>query len=436
MHDAIHMQPIDAFRATIRPPGSKSLTNRALLLAALADGVSHLRYPLIADDSQRMIEALRALGFDITLQHEGETIAITGLAGRIPATAAALHLGNAGTAFRFLTAATCLGRGTCKLDGIARMRERPIGQLVDALRQLGATVDYEANEGFPPLRVTADGLPGGEIELATTLSSQYISALLMAGPAMRDGLVLRFAGPVTSQPYVAMTLALMQQFGITAEVDDAFTRIAVQPGTYAAGIYDIEPDASSASYFLAAGAAVPGSTCTIEGLGRRSLQGDVAFADVLHEMGAGLVFGPDFITVMAPPVGQKLRGIDVRMNHIPDTVQTLAAIAPLASSPTTIRDVGNLRVKETDRLEALRIELTKLGCDVTIDGNDLHITPPADGRIQPAMIDTYDDHRMAMSFAVLGLVVEGMHISDPRCVDKSFPTFFDVLHTLGASPVS
>jgi 3-phosphoshikimate 1-carboxyvinyltransferase len=320
------------------------------------------------------------------------------------------------------------------LDGVERMRQRPIGQLVEPLRQLGATIEYLGEEGYPPLRVHGGGLQGGEVEIGSTLSSQFITALLMVGPYMRDGLGIRFTGPVTSQPYVAMTLGLMATFGIRAEIDEAFTRIDVAPGKYQAIDYHIEPDASNASYFLAAAAILPGSQCTIEGLGKGSLQGDVGFADVLAQMGAGLTFGSDFITVLGPREGDKLRGIDVDLNHMPDMAQTLAVVALFADGPTSIRNIGNLRVKETDRMEALRVELAKLGAAVKIDGDDLTITPPATP--QPAAIDTYDDHRMAMSFALAGLRSEGVVINDPQCVNKTFPGFFDYLQQLGQPSVS
>lgn len=427
-------KPIDA---RVRPPGSKSLTNRALLLAMLAQGQSLLRGPLWADDPKQMLGGITALGFEPSVEEGGNTIRLTGLGGRFPAASSTpiqLHLGNAGTAYRFLTAACCLGAGTYDLDGIARMRQRPIGQLVEPLRQLGALIDYLDQQGFPPLRVRGTGgLAGGSITMAPTLSSQYISALLQIGPCCERGITLNFQGPVTSRPYVEMTLALMQKFGAVTKTDDAFTTVRVEPGGYRGTEYDIEPDASNASYFLAAGAIVPGSKCTVQGLGRRSLQGDVGFADVLHQMGAGLAFGDDFITVLAPQGTGKLRGIDIDLNHMPDMAQTLAVVALFAIGPTSIRNVGNLRVKETDRLEALRIELTKLGATAEIDGDDLHIEPPAGNRLTPAAIDTYNDHRMAMSFAIAGLVSPGVTINDPGCVDKTFPDYFEYLARLGVS---
>ncbi len=431
LSDSITIQPTQAFRAAVTPPGSKSLTNRALLLAALAEGPSTLTGVLFADDSRRMLEAMKALGFELTIDEAAHTVRITGRGGRIPSRDSRLNLGNAGTAYRFLTAALCLGEGAYVLDGIERMRQRPVGQLVSALRAIGADIDYLMTDGCPPLEITAKGhLRGGRLTMPPTLSSQYISALLQIGPYCDEGFTLHFDGPVTSRPYVEMTLGLMHTFGITAQVDQAFTTIALAPGKYRATDYAIEPDASNASYFLAAAAITPGSSCTIENLGKRSLQGDIGFADLLHQMGAGLTFGGDFITVIAPPQGQSLRAIDVDLNHMPDMAQTLAVTALFAPGTTTIRNVGNLRVKETDRLAALRNELTKLGALVEIEGDDISITPPADGVIKPAAIDTYDDHRMAMSFAIAGLRTGGVVINDPSCVNKTFPDYFKLLQRM------
>ncbi len=443
--DSVSITPIGPFRTKLRPPGSKSLTNRALLLGALAHGESVLDRILIADDTRQMIAALRALGFQILLDETHRRAHITGLGGLIPPTDTdnvSLHLGNAGTAYRFLTAACCLGDTSAKqakesgyrLDGIERMHHRPIGQLVDALRQLGAQINYIGRQGFPPLQVFGTGLQGGSLEMPPTLSSQYISALLQVAPYCKHGITIRFTGPITSQPYVRMTLELMTVFGSKPQVEPEFKQIHIPPGRYGSVHYQVEPDASSASYFLAAAAMIPGSQCTIEGLGKHSLQGDVGFADVLHQMGAGLLFGDDFITVIAPP--EPLRGIDIDLNAMPDMAQTLAVVAIFAEGTTTIRNIGNLRIKETDRMDALCRELTKLGAQVTIDGDDLIIHPSANSGVavcRGATIDTYDDHRMAMSFALAGLKIPGVVIRDPGCVDKTFPDFFQYLSGLGKS---
>ncbi len=436
MPDQQPVQPLSAFTATLRPPGSKSLTNRALLLAALARGTSTLRDPLWADDTRRMVDALVALGVPVKKTPDGREVTVRGLAGFSTRDSAALDLGNAGTAMRSLTAACSLGIGRYRLDGDSRMRQRPIGELVDALRQLGASIAYDGPPGYPPLIVSGSGLAGGTVVMKPTLSSQFISALLMVGPYCRRPLTLHFDGPVTSRPYVEMTLNLMARFGIQCQVDAGFTTIAVPQGEFRGQDYAVEPDASNASYFLAAAALVPGSRCTIEGLGRQSLQGDVAFADVLHQMGAGLTFGPDFITIMAPPAGTPLQGFHGDLNHMPDMVQTLAAVALFAAGPTTIRNVGNLRVKETDRLGALKTELSKTGARVTINGDDLTIAPaPGDvssGLTAPSGgFDTYNDHRMAMSLALIGLRLPGVRINNPACVAKTFPDYFEYLEGLG-----
>jgi len=424
---SLPIQPIGSFRATLRPPGSKSLTNRALLLAALAQSASTLRGVLFSDDTRVMLQALQQLGFQLRLDEPNHAVQVGGQTGRLPASHAQLHLGNAGTAYRFLTAACCLGEGDYTLDGIERMRQRPIGQLVDALRQLGATIDYLGEEGFPPLRVRGGKLRGGELTMQPTLSSQYISALLHIAPYLPGGLTIDFQGAVTSAPYVAMTLRLMERFGIVAAAAPDLSRIVVPPGAYQGQNYTIEPDASNASYFLAAAAVLKDSSCTIEGLGKGSVQGDIGFADVLHQMGAELLFGRDFITVQSPPADQTLHGIEIDLNHMPDIAQTLAVVALFAQGRTVIRNIGNLRVKETDRLAALHTELSKLGAQVRVEGDDLLIDPPPGNRLTPAAIDTYDDHRMAMSFAVAGLRAAGVVINDPQCVNKTFPDFFEYL---------
>lgn len=435
--ETIEIRPVEPFDARLRVPGSKSLTNRALLLAALAEGESTLRGPLLAEDTRRMIAALETLGVKLEREAGSEDLRVHGTGGAIPRGESRLELQNAGTAMRFLTAACCLpalnpptqdGSGAHVLDGNPRMRERPIGELVDALRAIGARVEYLGQRGYPPLRVHGQGLAGGELRLGPTLSSQYVSALLQIGPCCDAGITLHFDGPVTSQPYVAMTIGLMRRFGAAVEVDEAFTRLRVEPGGYRAIDYGIEPDASNASYFLAAAAIVPGSQCVIEDLGHESLQGDVGFAHVLERMGANVSVSEDRIVVGAPQRG--LTGIDVSLNHMPDMAQTLAAVALFADGPTTIRDVGNLRVKETDRLAALQNELTKLGATVLVHGDDLRIDPPAPEALRPAAIDTYDDHRMAMSLALVGLRVPGVVIRDPGCVGKTFPDFFDYLQRL------
>jgi 3-phosphoshikimate 1-carboxyvinyltransferase len=430
MTESIAIQPIDRFTASLRLPGSKSLTNRALLLAALARGHSRLSHVLLADDSRVMLEALRSLEFDIRVDEVNRIVEIDGASGWIPADGADLFLGNAGTAYRFLTAACCLGLGPYRLDGVPRMRQRPIGPLVDALRHIGAEIEYAGDAGFPPLVIGRGDFAGGSIHMPATLSSQFTSALLQVGPVCRDGLILNFDAPIISLPYVQMTLELMKRFGASYTVEGRWSSIAVGPSGYHGIDYAIEPDASNASYFLAAAAINPGSVCTVQGLGRDSLQGDVRFAQVLGQMGAEVEVHADSITVTGPDA---LDGIDINLNHMPDMAQTLAVVSLFARGGAAIRDVGNLRVKETDRLAALRNELTKLGAQVRIQGDDLFVQMDTPGDLRPASIDTYDDHRMAMSFAVAGLRSPGVVIHDPACVNKTFPEFWQYLLRLGAA---
>lgn len=433
MSESKLIEPVKPFDLTLSPPGSKSLTNRALLIAALSDGPSTLDGVLFADDTRRMLEALQTLGFELEIDEDAKRVTVTGQGGNVASKEAELHLGNAGTAMRFLTAALCLGQGTYTLDGIPRMRERPIGELVEPLRQLGAEIDYLGEEGFPPLRINdSPYFEGGFITLQPTLSSQFISALLIAGPCTPRGVTLTFDGPVTSLPYIKMTLKLMKHFGVGHEWGGPKKNaVRVTAAEYKAKAYTIEPDASNASYFLAAAAAVPGSTITIENLGSESVQGDADFCMVLGLMGCDVHQRTHSTTISAPANG-KLKGVDVKLNQMPDMAQTLAALAILAEGPTTIRKVGNLRVKETDRMEAIRVELTKLGARVEIEGDDIYITPPEGNVLTPAAVDTYDDHRMAMAFSVIGLAAPAgtVTINDPDCVNKTYPNYWDDLQKL------
>ncbi len=427
---SVSIQPISQpFRASVRVPGSKSITNRALPLAAMAAGRSTLSGVLFADDTWQMIRSLERLGFLMDVNESARTISIQGRGKEIPNTSAELFCGNSGTTIRFLAAFCARAVGSFTLDGIPRMRQRPIDELARALCDLGSDIGYKIQQGYPPIVVKGTGLRGGVTEFTDAKSSQYISAVLMAAPHAASDVTLRLLGPITSEPYVAMTLRMMEQFGVDARINDTATddgkpvrEITVPAGQqYRAQNYAIEPDASNASYFLAAAAVCPGSTVTIEGLGKGSLQGDVAFADVLHQMGAGLAFGRDFITV----TGQgDLNSIDLDMNAIPDMAQTLAVVALFAKGTTRIRNIANLRVKETDRLAALQNELTKLGARVETTQDSISITPPESGKLLPASIATYDDHRMAMSFAVAGLRSPGVTILDPGCTAKTYPEYF------------
>jgi len=437
--DVIEIQPVAApFRKTVRVPGSKSITNRALPLAALAEGPSLLTGVLFADDTWQMINALQTLGYDLRMNQAQCTVEITGRGSDIPrGNAVPINCGNSGTTIRFLTAMLSLGHGEYILDGVARMRQRPIDQLVDQLKTLGADIHYDLNAGFPPIRIKgrglAGGLRGGGCQFADAKSSQYISAVLMAAPYAESEVTVTLLGPVTSEPYVTMTLRMMEQFGVGVHLHDQCGQtlsraIQIPTARYKPRQYRIEPDASNASYFLAAAAIVPGSSITIDGLGKNSLQGDVAFAEVLHRMGAGLEYGENSVTVSAPTDG-KLSAIEIDMNHIPDMVQTLAVVSLFAEGRTSVRNVWNLRVKETDRLAALENELKKLGAGVETGRDWITITPPPQHKLSPASIATYDDHRMAMAFAVAGLRSPGIRIEDPKCTAKTYPDYFNDLRT-------
>ncbi len=421
MPDAIQIQQTSSLRATVRPPGSKSITNRALVCAALAEGESLLTGALESDDTRVMIEGLVQLGIAVQHDRAARTIRVIGCEGRPPAASADLMLGNSGTTVRFLTALCTLGNGMYRLDGVPRMRERPIQDLLEALGQLGADAVSESGTGCPPVVVRAAGLRGGHAEVAGNISSQFLSALLQAAPCAKSDVELSIRGELVSKPYVAMTLSVMREFGATIPAGDFPLRVPA-PQNYRGRNYAIEPDASAASYFFAA-AAIAGGSVTVEGLSRSSLQGDVAFCDCLREMGCDVSEATDRITVTA----RALHGIDVDMNAISDTVQTLAAVALFAIGPTTVRNVGHIRHKETDRIAALASELRKFGAEVEERDDGLTITPcPLHG----AIIDTYDDHRMAMSMALVGLRVPGVVIRDPGCVAKTYPAFFADLQSL------
>ena len=429
----VQLQPITKpFTATVTPPGSKSLTNRALVLAALAEGTSDLNNVLFADDTLVMVECLTRLGFHLHVDHDAHFVRVHGRAGTIDRTQAELLCGNSGTTMRFLTALCTLGHGSYTLDGVPRMRQRPIGQLVDVLHNLGGRFEYTMEPGFPPVRVIADGLPGGIARFGSGLSSQFLSALLMAAPLARNEVRVELEPPLASWPYVVMTMRQMDEFGVTPELirdpkSGLPTRLVVPRGTYRATSLDIEPDASAATYFLAAAAINEGSTVTIEGLGKRSLQGDVGFADVLHKMGASLLFGKDFVTVTGTDT---LEGIDTDLSDMPDAAQTLAVACLFAEGESVLRGLHTLRHKETDRLAALSNELKKMGATVTLEDDALTITPPQ--HVRPAAIDTYDDHRMAMSFAVAGMRVPVL-IRNAECVNKTYPAFFEDFAKLRSS---
>jgi 3-phosphoshikimate 1-carboxyvinyltransferase len=423
MTDAVEIEPVShPICGTVRPPGSKSITNRALLIAALANGRSQLTGVLDSQDTRVMIESLLRLGLNVVHDAAAKQCVVTGLGGPVKCDSADLWLENSGTSMRFLTALCTLGNGRYRLDGVERMRQRPIGDLVDSLRALGASVDYEIPDSLcPPLVVNAcDGqLSGGRAEIQGGISSQFLSGLLMVAPACREAVRLDVAGTLVSPPYVTMTLRMMKSFGVSVDCPRELTRFEIQPQRYQAREYDIEPDASAASYFFGA-AAITQGRITVEGLSRTGLQGDVTFVDALERMGCSVHWSQNSITVE----GQPLHGIDIDMNAISDTAQTLAVVAAFADSPTTIRNVAHMRHKETDRIAAVVTELNRAGITAEEFDDGLRVFP---GSAQPAEIHTYDDHRMAMSFSLLGLRSPGIRILDPGCTAKTYPNWFDDL---------
>ncbi|TVQ63689.1 MAG: 3-phosphoshikimate 1-carboxyvinyltransferase [Phycisphaerales bacterium] len=431
--------PIPALRVgaptkiAVRPPGSKSITNRALLLAGLASGSSSLRGALLdADDAQRMLGAVAALGARTT--REGESaVRVEGVGGRwrTGGAGATLELGNAGTAVRFLTAAAGLADAPVVIDGDARMRERPIGQLVDALRALGGRVVYAGEEGCPPVRVEPSAsFVGGEVVLPTLASGQFVSALLLAAPWLAEGVRIRIEGEPTSPPYIAMTLGLLRALGAKGvRASEDLRDIAVGHGPLGGFALDVEPDASGATYFWGAAAITPGLRCVAPGLTRGSSQGDARFVDALGAMGARVIERDGTLGVEGTGA---LRGVDIDMSDMPDAALTLAVVACFAQGPTTITGLRTLRVKETDRLAALENELTKLGARATAGADRLRIEPPpTDVAAAGAVVfDTYNDHRMAMALSLAGLRRGGVAVADPACVAKTYPRYWADLASL------
>jgi 3-phosphoshikimate 1-carboxyvinyltransferase len=421
----------------VEVPGSKSITNRALVLAALTarGGACSLRGALRSEDTEIMIECLRALGFRILTEWSDALVIVSSGAGkpRIPVPHADLFVGNSGTTMRFLSAVVSLGHGRFRLDGVPRMRERPIQDLLDALQQLGVLALSEKRNGCPPVIVQADGLPGGTVRIKASVSSQFLSGLLLAAPFGKGILTIQADGPLVSAPYVVMTVRMLQQWGLEVHEERCDGQCCYRiPGgqrsdysPHALQTYDIEPDASAASYFFAA-AAITCGRVTVLGIPENSLQGDVAFVDCLAEMGCRVERCSSGITIH----GRPLHGIDVDMNAISDTVMTLAAVACFAEGPTTIRDVAHIRHKETDRLAALATELRKVGAEVEEFADGLTITPKP---LHGARIATYNDHRMAMSMSLIGLKIPGIVIENPGCVAKTYPGFFSDLEKLRMS---
>lgn len=425
------LNPIAKVDGEINLPGSKSLSNRALLLAALAQGSTTLTNLLDSDDIRHMLNALKKLGVNYQLSSDKKQCVVEGLGRAFDTTELGqleLFLGNAGTAMRPLCAALCLGQGEYVLTGEARMFERPIGSLVDALQQAGADITYLQEKNYPPLKIKGTGLNGGTIQIDGTVSSQFLTAFLMSAPMAREDTIIEIVGELVSKPYIKITLQIMRDFGVKVENENGeYQRFVIKGGqTYSTpGEYLVEGDASSASYFLAA-AAIAGGTIKVTGIGRKSVQGDIQFADALEAMGANIEWGDDYIKASKGT----LKAIDMDMNHIPDAAMTIAVTALFAQGTTKIRNVYNWRVKETDRLYAMATELRKVGATV-VEGHDfIEITPPV--KLNDAIIDTYDDHRMAMCFSLVALSGTAVTINDPKCTSKTFPDYFEKLASVSS----
>ncbi|CNC24262.1 3-phosphoshikimate 1-carboxyvinyltransferase [Yersinia pseudotuberculosis] len=419
MLESLTLQPIALVNGTVNLPGSKSVSNRALLLAALAEGTTQLNNVLDSDDIRHMLNALQALGVNFRLSADRTCCEVDGLGGKLVAEQPlSLFLGNAGTAMRPLAAVLCLGNSDIVLTGEPRMKERPIGHLVDALRQGGAQIDYLEQENYPPLRLRG-GFRGGELTVDGRVSSQFLTALLMTAPLAEQDTTIRIMGDLVSKPYIDITLHLMKAFGIDVGHEN-YQIFHIKGGqTYRSpGTYLVEGDASSASYFLAA-AAIKGGTVRVTGIGKKSVQGDTKFADVLEKMGAKVTWGDDYIECSRG----ELQGIDMDMNHIPDAAMTIATTALFATGPTTIRNIYNWRVKETDRLTAMATELRKVGAEMEEGEDYIRVVPPV--QLTAADIGTYDDHRMAMCFSLVALSDTPVTILDPKCTAKTFPDYFE-----------
>ena len=423
--NTLTLKPIKKINGNVNLPGSKSLSNRALLLAALAEGTTKITNLLESDDTKHMLNALKQLGIEYKLSDDKTECIVVGNGGPLNTESfEELFLGNAGTAMRPLCAALCLGKGTYLLTGEPRMKERPIGHLVDTLRQAGANINYIETEGYPPLKIEANGISGGNVEIEGAISSQFLTALLLASPMAKEDMTITIIGELVSKPYIDITLHIMKEFGVDV-VNENYEKFTIKGGqTYkAVDSFMVEGDASSASYFLAA-AAIKGGTVKVAGIGKKSVQGDVAFAEVLERMGAKVEWGDDFVSVTK---GQ-LNAVDMDFNHIPDAAMTIATAALFAKGTTTLRNIYNWRVKETDRLFAMATELRKVGAEVEEGEDYLKIIPPK--QLKHAAIDTYDDHRIAMCFSLLALDPVSVTINEPECTAKTFPTYFEVLESI------
>jgi 3-phosphoshikimate 1-carboxyvinyltransferase len=433
----LDLEPVMRVEGTVRLPGSKSISNRTLLLAALSEGTTTIHDLLDSDDTQVMLAALKSLGIRWE-QLDERTHVVHGGGGVLPNGQADLFMGNAGTAIRPLTAALAVIGGDYTLHGVQRMHERPIGDLVDALNAVGAQIEYTGNPGYPPLRIRQGRIATSRMSVRGNVSSQFLTALLMAAPLMAkdQAITIDVEGELISKPYIEITLNLMRRFGVTVE-QDGWAAFTVQPGQryQAPGSIHVEGDASSASYFLAAGA-IAGGPVRVEGVGRDSIQGDVRFADALEQMGATIVKGDSWIEARSNGV---LKAIDLDFNHIPDAAMTIAVAALYADGTSTLRNIASWRVKETDRLAAMATELRKVGAIVEEGVDYLRVTPPA--ALSPATIDTYDDHRMAMCFSLASLDGQArrgnaMRINDPKCVAKTFPDYFETFAGIAKTDLS
>jgi 3-phosphoshikimate 1-carboxyvinyltransferase len=420
--EQLTLNPISKINGEVFLPGSKSLSNRALLIAALANGVTKITNLLVSEDIEHMLNALTTLGIEYTLSDCGTECTVIGNNGFFDVNEPVeLYLGNAGTAMRPLCAALAASEGEFILTGEPRMKERPIGHLVNALKQLTADTEYLENQDYPPVKIKGKALKGSTVSIDGSISSQFLTAILMIAPLLKTDTNIKIEGELVSKPYIDITLNIMSRFGVEVQNNDyqSFTVIGNQ-SYQSVEKYMVEGDASSASYFLAAGA-IKGGEITVHGVGKLSVQGDKHFADVLEKMGAEVTWGDESITV----VGKALTAVDMDMNHIPDAAMTIATTALFAEGTTTIRNIYNWRVKETDRLSAMATELRKVGAEV-VEGEDyISITPPKS--LKHAEIDTYNDHRVAMCFSLVALGETSVTINDPKCTAKTFPDYFDKL---------
>ncbi|WP_448217674.1 3-phosphoshikimate 1-carboxyvinyltransferase [Endozoicomonas sp. 2B-B] len=418
------LKPISRVQGEVSIPGSKSLSNRILLLAALAEGTTTITNLLDSDDVRYMLKALKAMGVQYRLSDNNTVCKVIGLAGPLGSgESLTLFLGNAGTAMRPLTAALCLGQGEYTLTGEPRMYERPIGDLTSCLEQAGANIEYLGEKNFPPLKVLGSGLKGGEVSIRGDISSQFLTAMLMAAPLASDKTFITIEGELVSKPYIDITLSVMERFGVNVQ-NNEYQNFVVEGGQAyrSPGEIMVEGDASSASYFLAAAAI--GGKLKVHGTGNASVQGDARFAEVLEQMGAKVTWSDNWIEVEKG----ELKGVDIDLNHIPDAAMTIATTALFARGQTAIRNIYNWRVKETDRLSAMATELRKVGAEVEEGEDYIVINPPE--QIQSAVIDTYDDHRMAMCFSLAAFGGSPITINDPGCTSKTFPTYFEIFEKI------